>query len=301
MMTRKFDLLLFCIFLLAGFSTTVSANELDRGALQKNKINRITVVMEERTLHAFHQSLDSDETDEGFFADSVSGKKRNNEERDKQAAPILKRIPNYDYVGSTINTLRSILPGSVFSSNVRIKLLDSYPELKTGEPVIEIDYMFDKNFAALNIMAGVEYKQSSGSDTYKKIFLSRFKAWPETVKPGIDDNIEYWQNNPEFLKSQLSRGIAEIASLIHDNFDAELPKRKKWTTATLQTPYNSHKQVEIVSEENGRVFMAKNKGQGEPIHAIVDAALLGKRRERQQGGSFFDGFRSKNEDEEDDE
>ena len=291
---RKCSLVLLYLFL-ANPMAFVLADGLDREVLLKNKINRINVVMQEKKLHAFHQSLTSDETDEGFFADSVAEKRRNNQDKDRQAEPILKNIPAYDYIGNTVQALRSRLSRGVFSSNLKIKLLDSSPALKAGEPVLRIDYLFDKDFSALNIQAEVEFKNRSSAGNYKKIFLSRFKAWPETTKPEIGDNIKYWQNNPEFLKSQLSLGIAEIAQLIYADFNAALPERDKWTAVTFQSAYETYKQAQIISEEKGRVFLVKRRNKVEVIQAMVDVAFLSKRREKQKS-AFFNGFRKNNSD-----
>lgn len=287
---RKFSLVLFCLLLVNPVMAAL-ADGFDREALLRNKISRINVVMENKKLHAFYQNVGSGDTGEGFFAPSLADKIRDNKEMDRQVAPILRKISDYDYVGSTIQSLREKLSGKAFSSNLKIKLLSSYPKLKLGEPVLAIEYMFDKDFGALNIQAMLEFKARSSEDSYEKIFLSRFKAWPETTKPDATDNIKYWQNNPEFLKSQLSRGIAEISKLIYDDFATQVPKRKKWQTVNLQSAYTSYKQAEIISEKQGRVFIVKRKNETELIHAMVDAGLLGKRREKKKS-KFFDGFTS---------
>lgn len=294
MNSRKYSLILISFLLLASAASAM-ANGLDRTALSKNKINKIDVVMEKKKLHAYHQSLTSDETDEGFFADSVDGKRRNNDERDRQAAPILREISDYDFIGITIEALRNKMADKMFSSSLKIRLLDKYPSISAGIPVIEIDYLFDKDFSALNIRAEVAFRVKAGSETYKKVFLSRFKAWPDTTKPEVKDNIDYWKNNPGFLRSQLSRGIAEVAELIYEDFAAELPKPNKWTGVTLKTPYNEYKLAEIISEKQGRVLLVKRNKRTEVIHAVVDAALLGKRRDRKRG-SFFDNFQNPNDD-----
>ena len=145
-----------------------------------------------------------------------------NKSRAKKLTPLAQAMGEYDVNQKIIESLQKQLKGNAFNEQLRLDTnFDPKDKVKPYlVPRVSPSVVMAADYASISVVLNVvTYQNKEGKRPHKEKYSAEYILDSQGEKVNKEDNFQFWSDNPELLKENISATIDEAVSKFANDFN----------------------------------------------------------------------------------